>query len=153
VHYGALYSKQKPFKKFVSSVVKKRVEYSGINAPAENRAKFTLNSAIGKFGMNLERQLSAEFIRLEKLWFNMRTPYYRSNSLLDAEGRTDTCLLKKKKRRQNDSLATHISLFVYQQSKLHLYEFIQTVLTFFEKDSFKLTYIGKKLNRKEKIIN
>lgn len=95
--------------------------------------------------MNLERQLSAKFIPIEKLWSSMRTPYYRSHSHLDAEGRTDICLIKKKKRRHHDSLATHISLFVYQESKLHLYQFIQTILNFFEKDSFKLTYIGVKL--------
>lgn len=146
IHYGAIFSKEKPFKKFVSSVVQKRVEYSGRtppNKPAENRAKFTLNSAIGKFGMNLERQLHAKFIPLGKLWSEMRTPFYRNHEILDAEGRTDVVLMKKEKRRQSDLLATHISMHVYQKSKLHLYRFIHTIFHFFREGSFMLTYIGK----------
>ena len=68
-----------------------------------------MNSAIGKFGENLERHSVVQFLPLEKLWFHIRKPFYRNHEILDAEGDTNVFSLKTQKRRYTDSLATHIN--------------------------------------------
>lgn len=109
IYYGVLYKKQNPFRKFVNHLVERRIAHSKTNAPAAKRAKDIMNSAIGKFGENLEKHNHVMFLGLDKLWFHMRNPYYRGHEIMGNQPDANVICLKKKKRRVNDSLATHMN--------------------------------------------
>ena len=51
--FYSFFIQEAPFSKFVSDLVDVRVNAVGNNAPLGDRAKFAMNSAIGRFGLNL----------------------------------------------------------------------------------------------------
>ena len=56
IFYAIQYQEEKPFKKFVDDLVEVRINAVGVNEPKAARAKFTMNSAIGRFSLNLLKQ-------------------------------------------------------------------------------------------------
>ena len=67
IHYAVNYTRGRPFKKFVDDMVAVRVAAVGKNDPLGQRAKFTLNSMAGRFGMNLERHRQCSFVHEKDL--------------------------------------------------------------------------------------
>ena len=109
-----IFIREQPFAPFVSSLVADRISHAdptNLNAPAERRAKDAMNSAIGRFSMNYEKQTKVNFIGIGKIWSHMRTPFFRNYTIMDAEGETEVALIEKRYRRKLDDLATHVSLF------------------------------------------
>lgn len=107
------------------------------------RAKFTLNSCVGRFGMNLSKHRNTSFAKTENLNRHIRTPLLETHRELITEYPTNIHEVTKKKRADTDKVPVHVSLFVYQLSKLWFYKFVVTLHEYLTPDSYKLCYMGK----------
>jgi hypothetical protein len=132
----------KPFKKFIDSMVKVRINSFGANKPLGDRAKFTMNSCIGRFGMNLEKHRTTKFVLKENLYRSTRTPLLEKNSCLISEYPINIHEIIKKKKNIVDTIPVQISMFVYQLSKLWLYKFVLILHDNLMPKSFTIAYMG-----------
>ena len=92
--------------------------------------------------MNLEKHRKTSFVRPKNLYHHINTPLLESNKQLVTEFSTDVHQIVKKNKKICDTIAVHVSLFVYQLSKLWLYEFIFTLHDYLRPNSFRISYIG-----------
>ena len=74
LYYALQYCEATPFSKFVDELVDIRVKSFGVNAPLGDRAKFSLNSAIGRFGLNIEKHRDTRFVLGKNLYRHTNTP-------------------------------------------------------------------------------
>ena len=140
IHYAVQYAPTKPFQKFVDELVEIRIKSVGTNPALGDRAKFTLNSACGRFGLNLERQRNTKFALETNLKSNVRTPLVERYHAVNAEYETGVFEIIKKKAKITDSVAVHCSLFVYQLSKLHFLNFVLVLHEYLREGSYRLVY-------------
>ena len=68
------YQPTKPFEKFVNDLVEIRIASLGVNEALGTRAKFIMNSCVGRFGMDVARHKSTKFVTEKNLTRNIRTP-------------------------------------------------------------------------------
>jgi len=120
LYYCIEYIEAKPFGKFVDKLVDLRVRSVGVNKPQGDRAKFTLNSAIGRYGLNLEKHRQTTFTKSENLHRHNHTPLLQSEHELVGEYPIGIHEICKKRRQAIDKIPVHISLFIYQRSKEEL---------------------------------
>ena len=137
---------EKPFEGYVKEMVKVRIASVGVNEPLGARAKFTLNSSAGRMGMNIERHRNTKYVFEKNLHRYNRTPLLEKETKLVTEYDINVFEVISKKRVNTDSIPVHISLFIYQMSKLWLYQFILVLFEYLKPNSFTLAYIGKICN-------
>lgn len=140
IHYAIQYAPTKPFRRFVDDLVEVRIKSVGTNPAKGDRAKYALNSAIGKFGLNLVRQRNTTFALEKNLQNNIRTPLVERYHTVNAEYETGVFEIVKKKSKIKDTIAVHCSLFIYQLSKLHFLNFVLVLHEYFREGSFRLVY-------------
>ena len=143
MYYAIQYIKQKPFVKFVRELVDIRVESVGVNSSRGDRAKLTLNSSIGKFGLNLQKHRKVSFTLAKNLNRHTRTALFEKEHVLMSEYSTNIHEVSKKKRNITDTIPVHISLFVYQQSKLKIFEFLIDLFDHLIPYEFEICYMGQ----------
>ena len=107
------------------------------------RAKFTLNSCVGRFGLNLSKHRETKFVKTENLCRHINTSLLDRTRELNGEYDTGIHEVTKKKKHDTDDIAVHISLYVYQLSKLHFFKFIMVLNEYLREESYKLCYMGK----------
>jgi hypothetical protein len=95
--------------------------------------------------MNLEKHRKTSYVRPQNLYRHVNTPLLERNRQLNTEFTTDVHEVVTKKKKIDDSIPIHISLYVYQLSKLWLYKFIFTLDEFLISGSFRISYIGNYL--------
>jgi len=178
VYWALQYVPTKPFEPFVKDLVEVRIRSVNSNTSVGDRAKFTLNSCVGRFGLNLSKHRVTKFVRKENLSRHVRTPLLEKERSLVSEYETNLHEVVKKKRTDVDKIPgsslscssdifqylktnmletyelilVHVSLFVYQMSKLWFFKFIKILHEFMIPDSFTLGYLGKS-NQKVKSKN
>lgn len=121
IYYCIEYVEAKPFGQFVEKLVDLRVRSVGVNKPQGDRAKFSLNSAIGRFGLNLEKHRQTKYTKSENLYRHTHSPLLQSEHELVGEYPLGIHEICKKRRQAVDKIPVHISLFIYQRSKAELY--------------------------------
>ena len=141
VYYCIQYLENTPFKSFVDQLVDIRVSSVETNNPAlGDRAKFCLNSAVGKFGLNKSRFRHCSFVREENLAIHTRQAHCEKQKSLETEFKTGLHEVCKKYRTIHDDVPVHVSLFVYQRSKLLFFRFIVTLHEYLVPGGFKICY-------------
>lgn len=143
MYYAIQYIKQKPFTKFVKELVSIRVDSVGVNSSRGDRAKLTLNSSIGKFGLNLQKHRKVSFTLAENLNRHTRTALFEKEHVLMSEYSTNVHEVCKKKRNITDTISVHISLFIYQLSKLKIFEFLIDLYNHLIPYEFEVCYMGQ----------
>ena len=143
LQWALQYHETKPFKHFVQEMVDIRISSYGKNKPLGDRAKFTLNSCCGRFGMNLTKHRNTRYALQENLHRHIRTPLVEKERQLVSEYEIPIHEVSKRRRKDVDKVAVHISLFVYQLSKLLFFEFIMTLHEFLRENSYRLCYLGR----------
>ena len=143
MYYAIQYIKQKPFVNFVRQLVDIRVDSVGVNSSRGDRAKLTLNSSIGKFGLNLQKHRKVSFTLAENLNRHTRTALFEKEHVLMSEYSTEIHEVSKKKRNITDTIPVHISLFVYQLSKLKIFEFLIDLFDHLIPYEFEICYMGQ----------
>ena len=104
VHWALQYVPTKPFEQFVNELVNIRVNSFNINNALGDRAKFTLNSSVGRFGMNISKHRTTKFVRKENLARHVRTPLLEKERVLVSEYPVQIHEVVKKKRRDVDKV-------------------------------------------------
>lgn len=140
VYYAIQYAPTKPFDLFVDELVEERIKYNKVNDARSDRAKFTLNSACGRFGLNLERQRKTKFALEENLQQNVRSPLVERYHELHGEYQTGIFEIIKKKSKITDKIPVQCSLAIYQLSKLHFLDFVIVLHKYLRPLSFRLVY-------------
>lgn len=131
------------FTKFVSKLVKIRVQNVGSNEARGQRAKLVLNSAVGRFGLNLEKYRKTSFAKKENLRRHINTPLLDNHFELQSEYPVDIHLVSKRKRKENDRVPVHLSCFIYQRSKLWFFKFVLVLFDYLKPYHFKLCYMAR----------
>ena len=93
--------------------------------------------------MNLEKHRKTAFVRPKNLYRHINTPLLEANTELQTEFTTDVHEVITKKKKIEDTIPCHISLFVYQLSKLWLYKFVFTLDEYLVAKSFRIAYVGE----------
>ncbi|CAG5111295.1 Oidioi.mRNA.OKI2018_I69.chr2.g5616.t1.cds [Oikopleura dioica] len=141
VHYLLMYNKEKPMAPFVDRLVADRIRYHiAENKVGEKLSKLVLNIVTGLFGKNVSKYRETKYIDDADLYRYIRSPLLEKNEIISAEGPTSLVKIVKKKKTQRDSVPTHISAFIYQKSKLVMFNFIDNICTHLKEGSFKLCY-------------
>jgi len=104
VYWVLQYVPTQPFEHFVKELVEVRINSVNVNAALGDRAKFTLNSSVGRFGMNLSKHRNTKFVRKENLARHIRTPLLEKERTLVSEYPVDIHEVVKKKRRVVDTV-------------------------------------------------
>ena len=147
IYFAIEYIKQKPFTKYVSQLVDIRVRNVGVNATKGDRAKLTLNSSIGKFGLNLQKHRKVSFSLAKNLNRHTRTALLENEHALISEFPTNVHEVCKKKRAIIDTIPVHISMFIYQLSKLKIYQFLIDLYDHLIPYEYELCYMGQGLKK------
>ena len=107
------YYESKPFTSFVDKLVEVRIANFQTNKPVADRAKFTLNSCVGRFGMNVGKHRKVNYVKPENLnrYYN---PRVESKQKLASEDDIDLYEVISKPKIITDTIPVAISLFVYQ---------------------------------------
>ena len=92
--------------------------------------------------MNIRRHRRTKFVLKENLNRHIRTPLLEKERLLLSEYDIPIHEVIKKKRTDVDKIPVHVSLFVYQLSKLHFFRFVIILFEFLVPDTFKLCYMA-----------
>ena len=95
-----------------------------------------------KFTSNIERHRNTRYVFEKNLHRYNRTPLLEKETKLVTEYDMNVFEVISKKRVNTDSIPVHISLFIYQMSKLWLYQFMLVLFDYLEPNSFTLAYIG-----------
>ena len=143
IYYALEYIKQKPFTSFVSELVDIRVKSVGVNSSRGDRAKLTLNSSIGKFGLNLQKHRKISFSLAKNLNRHTRTALLENEHALISEFPINVHKVCKKKRTIIDNIPVHISMMVYQISKLKIYEFLIDLFDHLIPYEYEICYMGR----------
>ena len=93
--------------------------------------------------MNLRKHRDTKFVKSENLGRYINTPLLDRYYELQSEYKIGIHEVVKKRKHDVDDIAVHVSLYVYQLSKLHLYKFILVLYEFLMPKTFKLLYMGK----------
>ena len=93
--------------------------------------------------MNLEKHRKSSFVLPKNLYRHINTPLLEKKHKLITEFPTNVHEIVTKKKKIEDSIAVHVSLFVYQLSTLWLYKFIYTLHEYLVPKSNRIAYIGK----------
>ena len=91
--------------------------------------------------MNLDHHRSTKFVHADNLRRHNRTPLLQKEQELLTEYSTNVFEISKKKRFNTDKIPITISLFIYQQSKLHFYKFVMLLHDYLVTGSYKLLYM------------
>ena len=140
IYYAVQYAPTKPFSQFVNDLVEVRIRSQGTNQALGDRAKYTLNSCCGRFGLNLEKQRKTTFALEKNLHRNIRTPLVERYHTLNTEYDTGIFEILKKKSKITDTIGVQISMFIYQESKLHFLNFVLVLHEYLQKGAFRLIY-------------
>ena len=141
IYYAIEYIKQKPFINFVRQLVDIRVDSIGVNSAKGDRAKLTLNSSIGKFGLNLEKHRKVSFALGENLHRHTRSPLFESEHALISEFQTNVHEVCKKKKTIVDSVPVHVSIYIYQLSKLKVFQFLVDLFNHLIPHEYEICYM------------
>ena len=93
--------------------------------------------------MNLKKYRDTRYAKEENLYRHIRTPLLERERPLKSEYEIPIREVTKKRRVDVDRVPVHISIFVYQLSKLLFFEFIITLHEFLIEGSYKLCYLGR----------
>ena len=147
IHWCVKYHKDQPFEQFVKSLVDLRIQaVRECNPQLSNRAKFTMNSAVGRFGLNVKKKRNVKFVDEDNLYRHIRTPLLERENKLNSEFDTKIYEVVKKCKTISDSVPVHLSLFVYQKSKLHFFKFVKFIWDHLIEGSYTFAYAGKLFN-------
>ena len=119
------YIEGSPFSKFVKDMVEISIAAYGNNGPLGDRAKFTLNSCVGRFGsvlclvkyykilidfrLNIERQRQTTFAYEHNLFRHLNSALYEKDVPLLTEYPTSLYEVTKKKKKAEDKIPVQIS--------------------------------------------
>ena len=142
LQWALQYNRSEPFKDFVQEMVNVRINSYGTNKPLGDRAKFTLNSCVGRFGMNLIKHRNTSYALEANLYRHIRTPLVEKERRLVSEYDIPIHEVTKRRRSDVDKVPVHISLFVYQLSKLLFFRFVLILHEYLQPDSYTLCYLG-----------
>jgi hypothetical protein len=143
MYYALEFIKAKPFTNFVRELVNIRVKSVGVNSAMGDRAKLTLNSSIGKFGLNLQKHRKVSFSLAKNLNRHTRTALLENEHALISEFPTNVHEVCKKKRTIVDTIPVHVSMYVYQQSKLKIYKFLIDLFDHLIPYEYEICYMGQ----------
>ena len=144
IRWCVKYHKDQPFENFVNSLVDLRIQaVRECNPQLSNRAKFTMNSAVGRFGLNVRKKRSVKFVDEDNLQRHIVTPLLEQENKLNSEFDTKIYEVVKKCKTISDSVPVHLSLFVYQKSKLHFFKFVKFIWDHLIEGSYTFAYAGK----------
>ena len=101
-----------------------------------------MNSCCGRFGLCVEKHRRTTFAKSENLYRHNQTPLLESELQLVSEYETGIYEITKKKRKTTDMIPVHISLFIYQMSKLWFFQFVMTLNEFLIPKTYRFCYIG-----------
>ena len=122
-------------------MVEIRIRSLGVNEALGTRAKFIMNSCVGRFGMDVARHKSTKFVTEKNLTRNIRTPLTeRYENLKSTEFQPSVYEVVKNKKVIVDQIPVAISLFIYENSKLHFFRFVLMLHEFLVPGSYRLQY-------------
>lgn len=108
IRWAVQYVPSKPFTQFVDGMVDVRIQAKKTdNKPLGERAKFCLNSCVGRFGMNLSKHRATNYVSSKDKLRAIRSPLVESYRSISSEYRTSLHEVIQKKRRQRDTIPVH----------------------------------------------
>jgi len=146
IHYFVEYFPEKCFNNFVDLCVKMRMQGDMEKKPNEEvsaksqLAKTIMNSSWGRLCMRMDKRFNTIFIRSSQLSTHERDFLFREKFELFSEYPIDLFEVQKNRRSIKDSVPTHVSLFILQEAKLRMLEFLFVLYNFLRPGSFRLCY-------------
>ncbi|CAG5081146.1 Oidioi.mRNA.OKI2018_I69.PAR.g9798.t1.cds [Oikopleura dioica] len=141
--YFVQYTRRKPFHKFIRSMVADRVQaVRDKDASLSNLAKFLQNSCVGNFAVNRSRFTDTKIVAADGLYRALRNPLLKQMETLKSDGHRVDPLheVSFKKKRIIEDLAIHIQIFVYQNSKLLFFKFLDVLRKYMREGSYRFCY-------------